>query len=131
VSSAFAKVDTDGDGQLSTSELTNAVTNAHGHHHGHGGAPPSASDAANSIISAFNTDGADGLSLDEVTSALGGQSSSSALSSTFASLDADGDGILSAQELSAAIQSQLQAAQAAYAAHMQDQAATSLVGTTA
>ncbi|MES1157075.1 MAG: EF-hand domain-containing protein [Alphaproteobacteria bacterium] len=124
---AFQQVDTNGDGQLSASELTSAVGNARQahHHHGHGhggGMMASASDQASSILSAFNTDGSDGLSLDEVASALGQDSSSDAVKSVFGSLDANGDGVLSADELQTAIQSQMQAAQAAYAARLSDNA---------
>jgi len=124
---AFQQVDTNGDGQLSASELTSAVGNAreahhHHHGHGHGGVMASSSDQANSILSAFNTDGNAGLSLDEVASALGQDASSDAVKSAFGSLDANGDGVLSSDELQAAIQSQMQAAQAAYAARLGDSA---------
>jgi len=126
---AFQQVDTNGDGQLSASELTSAVDNAkqahhhHGHHHhGGGGGIESSSDQANSILSAFNTDGSDGLSIDEVSSALGADSSSDAVKSVFGSLDANGDGVLSSDELQTAIQAQMQAAQAAYAARLSDNA---------
>lgn len=131
VSTAFASADSDGDGKLSLAELTTAVglSRAHHHHGGPppGGPPPSASDAANGIVSAFNTDGQDGLSLNEVGNALGQDASSDALKSTFGTLDANGDGVLSADELASAIQAQIQTAQAAYAARLSERSGESQV----
>ena len=100
---AFAVLDANSDGSLSLDELTNAVQGAgpgHGrkHHHAH-----TAQDAAGALMNALNTDGQDGLSLEEVTAAVGGDASSSAILIGFSALDSDGDGKLSLSELTSAI----------------------------
>jgi Ca2+-binding EF-hand superfamily protein len=100
---AFATLDANGDGSISQDELTSAVQQSGPHrgHHRHKGA--SASDAASALMNALNTDGQDGLSLDEVTAAVGGDAPSNPIQSGFSALDADGDGTLSVSELTSAI----------------------------
>jgi Ca2+-binding EF-hand superfamily protein len=115
--SAFAALDTNGDGKIDASELAAAVQSAgqemasaqgaggahHHHHHHH----VSASDEASSIMSAVDADGSGGLSLDEVSSALG--VSNSDAQAGFSALDTDGDGQLSLSELTTAIEKYSQA----------------------
>jgi Ca2+-binding EF-hand superfamily protein len=105
---AFATLDTNGDGSISQDELTNAVQQSgphRGHHH-HKGA--SAGDAASALMNALDTDGQSGLSLNEVTAAVGGEGSSNAIQSGFSALDTDGNGTLSVSELTSAINSYMQ-----------------------
>jgi Ca2+-binding EF-hand superfamily protein len=68
--------------------------------------PPSASDLAQQMISALDTDGDGSLSADEITKALGSDSGLSADQVTQAvnQLDTNGDGKLSADELASGIQ---------------------------
>jgi Ca2+-binding EF-hand superfamily protein len=122
--SAFSALDTNGDGQISADELTSAVQDAtselanaqgsdgqsaqgpgaahHGRHHHHG----SATDLASGIMDAGDSDSSGGLSLDEVSSALG--TSSSDTQSGFSALDSDGNGQLSVSELTSAISKYMQ-----------------------
>ncbi|HVY90426.1 MAG TPA: EF-hand domain-containing protein [Hyphomonadaceae bacterium] len=123
VDDAVKALDTDGDGKLSSDELSKAVESDmkahHGHHHHHahgGGKPPEASDVASSLLSSFDTDKDNGLSLSEITSALGKNSSEDdAFSQLFASLDQDGNGVLNADELTNAIQQRMSQGYQAYA----------------
>ena len=71
-------------------------------------APPSSSDVAAKLIGTADTNGDGALSLDEVESALGQDTTSGAdaLSQAFAKVDANGDGQLSAGELSSALDAQ-------------------------
>ena len=71
-------------------------------------APPSNSDVAAKVIGTADTNGDGALSLDEVESALGQDTTSGAdaLSQAFAKVDANGDGQLSAGELSSALDAQ-------------------------
>ena len=81
------------------------------HHHGqhrHAKGAGSSGDAANALIKALDGDGQAGLSLDEVTAAVGGDASSDAIARGFSTLDANGDGALSASELTSAINSYMQ-----------------------
>ena len=105
----------------------------HGHHHhsedagasgqvpsATSGSAPTSSDLASQIISKVDANGDGSLSLDEITSGLGANTSStasgsSAFSGAFAKLDANGDGALSASELSAALQALQQSLTAQFA----------------
>ena len=108
-SQAFAALDADGDGSLTTDELSTALKQmgpppggpppGGGHHRA---SATSSSDLASQLLSDLDTDGEDGLSLNEVGSALGEDTSSSSLTSGFSSLDSDGDGKLSLAELTSA-----------------------------
>jgi Ca2+-binding EF-hand superfamily protein len=71
-------------------------------------APPSSSDVAAKLIGTADTNGDGALSLDEVESALGQDTTSGAdaLSQAFAKVDANGDGQLGADELSSALDAQ-------------------------
>ena len=81
VKDAFARLDTNGDGQLSADELATAIQahqqagHAHHGHHGHGahgahGAKPSSDQLAQDILSAADSNGDGVLSLDEIAAAL-------------------------------------------------------------
>ncbi len=115
--SVMSAGDADGDGLMSASELTSALSaNAPSD------APADASDKmAADILSALDTDGDGGLSTDEISTAItnaasdrastqamrgppprGGASGSSSSSGLFESLDANQDGVVSAEELAAA-----------------------------
>jgi len=59
-------------------------------------------------MNALDTDGQSGLSLNEVTAAVGGDASSNAIQSGFSALDTDGNGTLSVSELTSAINSYMQ-----------------------
>jgi Ca2+-binding EF-hand superfamily protein len=96
-------------------------------------APPSSSDVAAKLIGTADTNGDGALSLDEVGTALGQDTTSGAdaLGQAFAKVDANGDGQLSASELSSALDAQKSAsgapnekAQRAHA-HRMHQAASS------
>ena len=124
VDDAVKALDSDGDGKLSSDELSKAVESdmkAHHGHHGHrahGGKPPAASDVASSLLSSYDTDKDNGLSLSEITSALGKDSTDSTdntFASLFGSMDTDGNGVLSSDELTAAIQQQMSKGYEAYA----------------
>jgi len=103
---AFASVDTNGDGQIGSDELTAALDARkahgahHGHHHGHI-AGAASSDLAARILGTADTDGDGTLSADELGKALG--ASSDSLAAAIGKLDTDGDGKLTAAELSAGI----------------------------
>jgi Ca2+-binding EF-hand superfamily protein len=132
--SAFAALDTNGDGKIDSSELAAAVQSAgqemasaqgaggvhHHHHHHH----VSASDAASSIMSAVDTDSSGGLSLDEVSSALG--VSNSDAQAGFSALDTNGDGQLSLGELTAAIEKYTQSRFSDYAQQAQNSTTASV-----
>ena len=124
VSQAFSSIDQDSDGKLSSTELTSALNAMQPHrHHGHG---QMAAQAANSLTSAFDSDGDGSLSLSEVGAAVGQDTSdaSSSVAQGFASLDSNGDGKLSSDELTSAIQSRIQAALQAYAQQQATNATT-------
>ncbi|MFT3727273.1 MAG: EF-hand domain-containing protein [Terricaulis sp.] len=119
--SAFSALDTNGDGKIDTDELTSAVQSAHdemastqdasaqstdGVHHGRHHHHASATDLVSGIMDAADSDSSGGLSLDEVSSALG--VSSSDAQSGFSALDSDGDGQLSVSELTSAISKYMQ-----------------------
>lgn len=102
VESGFAKLDANGDGQLSASELASALDSAKasgGHHHHHH--MRGAGHLADALMQQMDTDQSGGISLDEAASALGEDSGS--LSAGFARLDANGDGQLGAGELKSAL----------------------------
>lgn len=82
-------------------------------------APPSASDIAQKVISAVDSDGDGSLSLDEVEKALGQDttSGSGALSQAFGQLDTNGDGKLSQDELASAISAHVSASNAHHHHH--------------
>lgn len=133
VATAFAKLDTNGDGEIDGSELTAGLKQMHGgghahHHHAAG----SAQDMASSLMNSLDTNGDGSLSLSELTSALSGTGSSSStsgsttdssdsstatsttgsqLSSLFNKLDTDGSGSISLGELTTAFQQMLDAQQ--------------------
>jgi Ca2+-binding EF-hand superfamily protein len=125
---AFAQIDTNGDGEISQQELTNALAAQNGsqgaqgaqgvhgahhgghHHHGASGASgadsTSSTDLASQLLGAADSNQDGSLSLTEVESALGvsaGSSDATSLSTAFNSLDTNGDGQLSASEISAGI----------------------------
>jgi Ca2+-binding EF-hand superfamily protein len=140
-----SQLDTDGDGQVSITEIQQALANAgkdsdvsraftsidqnadgklssqeltnalSASRHHRHG--HNAAQAAATLTSAFDQDGDGALSLDEVGAAVGqsGADASSDIGQGFASLDANGDGKLSADEISAAIQTRIEAALKAYA----------------
>ena len=86
-----------------------------------------ASQASSSLIKALDSNGDGQLSMDEVTKAMGGSTSSAAsgaastspVAQAFAKLDANGDGQLSADELTKAMQALEQSAQTHRHHHMQ------------
>jgi Ca2+-binding EF-hand superfamily protein len=81
-------------------------------------APPSSSDIAAKIISVADTNGDGTLSLSEVETALGADTTSGAnpLSQAFSAIDTNGDGQISASELTNALDAQ-KGAQGAQGAH--------------
>jgi Ca2+-binding EF-hand superfamily protein len=135
LSGVFSALDTNGDGELSVSELASGLQNAlgsaggphRGAHHGH---PPATSDtaststvgvsslatsAASRLISALGSNGELSLSqIDSALSAAGGGATSSvaatSLSSLFSSLDVNGNGELSVSELASGLQKAINAA---------------------
>lgn len=114
---AFASVDANGDGQISATELSNALDAqkaAQGAHHGHHGhhahaarqAPQSGSDLASRLLGAADNNGDGALSVTEIENALGTSASTSAadlLTAAIGKLDTNGDGQLSQTELAAGI----------------------------
>jgi Ca2+-binding EF-hand superfamily protein len=119
LSDAFGKVDSDGDGQISSSEL-DAGLKANGPPRGHGGPhgpPPSASDVASTLLSSADTDDTGSLSLGEINSVLGKDSSDTSLTSAFSALDVNGDGSLASDELTSGIKALFGRQMAAYAAN--------------
>jgi Ca2+-binding EF-hand superfamily protein len=80
-------------------------------------APPSAANVASQVMSAVDTNGDGSLSLSEIETALGADTSSgadaspiaSAISQAFSQIDTNGDGEISANELTNALQAQNQA----------------------
>lgn len=100
-SEAFATLDADGDGALTADELASSLEQMPPP--GAMGPPPSSSDIAAQLLSDLDSDGEEGLSLEEVSAAVNEDASTSETSSGFSSLDSDGDGTLSLAELSAAI----------------------------
>ena len=123
VASALSAIDTDKKGALNTDELTTAIASdmqAHGPKGPKGpppgGPPPGADEAASSILTAFDTDGDAGLSMDEILKAVNVDSDEDgSISSVFSSLDADGDGQINLAELSSAMQKDVDAGYRAYA----------------
>jgi Ca2+-binding EF-hand superfamily protein len=128
VASALSAIDTDKNGALNTDELTTAIASdmqAQGPKRPNGpppggpppGGPPSGADeAASSILTAFDTDGDAGLSMDEILKAVNVDSDEDgSISSVFSSLDADGDGQINLAELSSAVQKDMDAGYRAYA----------------
>ena len=81
-------------------------------------APPSAADVAAKVISTADTNGDGSLSLTEVETALGGDTTSgaSAVGQAFSAIDTNGDGQISAGELTNALDAQ-NSAQGAQGAH--------------
>ena len=124
VASALSAIDTDKNGALNTDELTTAIASdmqAHGPRRPKGpppgGPPPGADEAASSMLTAFDTDGDAGLSMDEILKAVILDSDEDrSISSVFSSLDTDGDGQVRLAELTSAIQQDMDAGYRAYAA---------------
>lgn len=122
IGKAFAKLDTSGDGKLSADELAKGLESARGagranhHHHaaGPGQAPPSAESIAAGLLKALDSDGKSGLSLDEVTKALGENGNKDDIAKSFAKLDSNGDGAIDASELTTAVKSLLATRERAY-----------------
>jgi Ca2+-binding EF-hand superfamily protein len=119
---AFSALDSNGDGSIDANELTSAVQSAHdelasaqsanaqgpsGAHHGRHHHHASSTDLVSGIMDAADSDSSGGLSLDEVSSALGVTDADA--QSGFSALDADGDGTLSVSELTSAIDKYMQA----------------------
>lgn len=126
VASALSAIDTDSSGKLSADELTTAISSDMQSHGPKGpppggpppgGPPPSSGDAAQDILSSYDTDEDANLSMDEVLKALGMNSDDEdgSVSSVFSSLDSDGDGQINLAELTSAIQSNMDAGYRAYA----------------
>jgi Ca2+-binding EF-hand superfamily protein len=121
--SGFASVDADGDGAITATELGSAIETAmqaHGPRGGPHGPPPggpqpSGEETATSLVSAFDTDQDGGLSLAEITSALGIEDDDDGAASAFTSLDADGDGVLSSAEIASAVEARMAQGVKAYA----------------
>jgi Ca2+-binding EF-hand superfamily protein len=82
-------------------------------------APPSSSDVAAKLIGTADTNGDGALSLDEVESALGQDTTSGAdaLSQAFSKIDTNGDGQVDAGELTSALDAQKSASGAHHAHH--------------
>lgn len=66
--------------------------------------PPSASDIAQTLTDALDTNGDGVVSQDEIQAALKAAGNNSDISKAFADIDTDGDGSLSKDELTAAVQ---------------------------
>ncbi len=124
----MSAIDTDKNGALNTDELTTAIASdmqAQGPKRPNGpppggpppgGPPPGADEAASSILTAFDTDGDAGLSMDEILKAVNVDSDEDgSISSVFSSLDADGDGQINLAALSSAVQKDMDAGYRAYA----------------
>lgn len=125
----ISDLDSDGDGSLTTSELSSSLE-AMGPPPGgppRGGPPPggpppgggSSSDIASSIMSAVDSDDDSGISLSEITSATGTEENGET-TSAFSSLDTDSDGKLSMSELTAALDKHLQTDASRFAANVED-----------
>jgi len=82
-------------------------------------APPSSADVAAKVVGTADTNGDGALSLDEVESALGQDTTSGAdaLGQAFAKVDTNGDGSVDANELSSALDAQKSASGAHHAHH--------------
>lgn len=98
LSTQFDKLDSDGDGQLSSSEIAAARP-----HHGHMGPPPGLENLLNA-----DTDGTEGLSKDELSSVDTGGDQVQAnfvntLVKNFKTIDSDGNGQLSQREIMASM----------------------------
>jgi Ca2+-binding EF-hand superfamily protein len=120
VDTALKAIDTDSSGTLNIDELTTAISSdmqAHGPKGPPlGGPPPSADEAASSVLTAFDSDTDSSLSIDEILKALGQDSDTDgSVASVFSSLDSDGDGQINLAELTSAIQSNMDAGYRAYA----------------
>lgn len=126
---AFAALDSDGDGSLTSAELTSAFEEmgpppggpppGGGMGGGPGGPPPSSGDMASSIISETDSDDDEALSLAEITEALGADESKET-TSAFASLDTNADGKLSLAELTTALDQYLKVGAERFAAQAVD-----------
>ena len=104
LSAAFAHVDANGDGKLSSDELTSAIDSARARGQIRP-PPPQGSDVAAGILGAVDANGDGSATRDEISNALGGRTSDNAasrLTSAFSRLDANGDGKLTAQEIATA-----------------------------
>lgn len=117
----FASLDSDGDSLLSADELSTAFE-ANRPERPSGPPPgrgPSSAEIASSLIESLDAGEDGGLSLDEITTALGEteEADSASLSERFAALDTDGDASLSAQELSTAFDALMQSRMQAYSAY--------------
>jgi Ca2+-binding EF-hand superfamily protein len=116
ISQAFAKLDTNGDGKISGDELAGDLDaqkaqqassggppgGVHRHHHAR---HASSADLALQIFGQADSNGDGALSVDEISSTLGGSATSAtdSLTQAIGKLDTNGDGSLSTAELSAAI----------------------------
>ena len=123
VTSAFAKVDTDQDGQINADELESGLKSVHGRHGPP--PPPSASDVALDVLASADADKSGALSLGEVSSSLGEKDGAS-LTDAFAALDKNGDGSLASDELTSAVEAMFARQMAAYAANGTTQASSSV-----
>lgn len=131
LSSAFAHVDANGDGKLSSEELTAALEAARARGQIRP-PPPQGSDVAARILGALDANSDGTATLDEITNALGGRGAGNAasrLTSAFSRLDADGDGKLTAQEIASAFDAFIAAHQRSAGAPAQAAASTSVSAT--
>ena len=108
---SFGVLDMDGDGMLTAEELSSALEQKGPPP----GAPPgqptggimrdgmNASDLASRLLEELGSDDETGLSLSQITDALGLGEETSAVSDGFSRLDGDGDGTLSLAELTSAL----------------------------
>lgn len=117
VSEAFAKLDANLDNLISSAEMADgleAMFDADKPHRM--GPPPPRPDAiAGDLISAFDADEDNALSLEEIASGLGIEANDE-LTSAVSALDENGDGVLSSEELSAGIRAAFSEGLKAYSA---------------
>lgn len=105
LSSAFAHVDANGDGRLSSEELASAIDAARARGQIRP-PPPQGSDVAARILGAVDANGDGAATLEEIATALGGRAAGNAaarLTEAYSRLDANGDGKLTAQEIASAL----------------------------